>query len=119
MTADSRSFDSPDESRSAGNGEVQIVKVAGQSIGRARLEPGWKWSNDLKPIVGTESCQADHLGYVVSGAMHIVHEDGSEADIAPGEVYVIKPGHDAWVTGEEAFVGIEFQSKTAETFAKS
>jgi quercetin dioxygenase-like cupin family protein len=81
------------------------------------LEPGWKWSECVKPIVGTESCQVLHTGYVVSGQMKLVHDDGSEKEIGPGDVYVIRPGHDAWVVGDEPYVGIDFSSET-EHYAK-
>jgi quercetin dioxygenase-like cupin family protein len=68
--------------------------------------------------VGGDSCQGDHLGYVVSGRLHVITNDGSEVELGPGESYVIHPGHDAWVEGNEPFVGLEFQSRTAETYAK-
>lgn len=119
MTAESRNFDSPDETRNVGKGEVQIVTMGAQAVGRSRLEPGWKWSEHVKPIAGTDTCQMEHLGYAVSGTIHVVADGGSGIDIVPGQVYVINPGHDAWVMGDEPFVGIEFQSKTVETFAKS
>lgn len=67
------------------------------------LEPGWRWSKSVKPIVGTESCQATHLGYAMTGRIHVVMDDGQELDIVPGDGYVIQPGHDAWVEGDEAF----------------
>ena len=63
-------------------------------------EPGWRWSECIKPVVGTESCQAHHVGTVVGGSMHVVHEDGTEQDITEGDAYVIEPGHDAWVTSD-------------------
>jgi hypothetical protein len=82
-------------------------------------QPGWKWSECIKPVVGTESCQAHHVGTVISGSMHVVHEDGTEQTITAGDAYVIEPGHDAWVTGNEDFVGLEFDSRTAASFAKN
>ena len=80
---------------------------------------GWPWSECIKPIVGGESCQAAHLGYVVSGRIHIASDDGSELDLGPGDVYRLEPGHDAWVLGDEPFVALEFESKTADTYAKA
>lgn len=118
MGAEARSFDSPDETRSAGKGKVDVLSFRGAAVGRLTLEPGWRWSEDMKPIVGTDSCQAAHLGYVVSGRIHVATEDGQEAEVGPGHAYVIQPGHDAWVVGDEPFVALEFQSRTAETYAK-
>lgn len=119
MAGEVRNFDAPDETRPAGQGTVEIVSVGGSAVGRTRFEPGWRWSSDVKPIVGTDSCQAEHLGYAVSGTIHVITEDGSEIDISSGDVYAIQPGHDAWVVGDEAFVGVEFQGKTAQSFAKA
>jgi hypothetical protein len=82
------------------------------------LQPCWRWSECIKPVVGTDSCQALHIGTVLSGRMHIVHDDGTEADIGPGDAYRIAPGHDAWVVGDEPVVGYEFESTTAATCAK-
>ncbi len=114
----SRNFDSPDESRTPAKTRVDVVDVNGSKAARLTAQPGWKWSECIKPVVGGDSCQAKHLGVVVSGRMHVVHDDGSEIDIAAGDAYAIDPGHDAWVIGDEAFVGYEFESPTAATFAK-
>jgi len=119
MPASKKSFDSPDESRSIGKGEVNVVSFDTATAARATMNAGWRWSTDVKPIVGTDSCQADHLGYGLSGRLHVVTDDGVEAEIGPGDAYVVHPGHDAWVVGDEPFVGLEFQSKTAETYAKT
>ena len=113
-----KSFDSPDEVRPfEGNGQAEVVKVAGRTIGKGTFEPGWRWSENIKPIAQTDSCQVSHLGYVISGRMKIVMDDGSEQEIGPGDVYVIRPGHDAWVVGEETYVGVDFSSDM-ERFAK-
>lgn len=114
-----KSLDSPDETRTFENGQVHIVDLGGgKKVGRASFQPGWRWSNDVKPIAGTDSCQAHHFGYVISGRLKVVHEDGSEAEIGPGSAYTIAPGHDAWVVGDEEFVALEFDATTAETYAK-
>jgi hypothetical protein len=84
----------------------------------SRAQPGWRWSECIKPIVGGESCQSHHVGVLISGAMHVVHNDGTESDIATGSGYVIEPGHDAWVVGDAPAVAYEFDSSTAATFAK-
>jgi mannose-6-phosphate isomerase-like protein (cupin superfamily) len=116
---ESRSFDSPDETRTPEKTKVDVVKMGTASAARMTLEPGWSWAGSIKPIVGTDSCQLRHVGVALSGAMHISHEDGSEMEIQPGQAYVIEPGHNAWVVGEEPFVGFEFESRSAEEYAKT
>ena len=113
-----RGFDAPDETRTPDKTKIDVVKMGATSAGRFTFEPGWKWSECVKPVVGTESCQARHVGVVQSGTLHVAHEDGTEGDIKPGEAYVIEPGHDAWVVGDETFVGFEFESRAAEEYAK-
>ena len=111
-----RDFSSPDEVRSPDKTTVEVVKVGGGEIGRFTFQPGWRWSECIKPVVGTDSCQVEHVGYVVSGTMGIEHADGSKAEIPPGNVYRIAPGHDGWVVGDEAVVVVEFQG--AAVYAK-
>jgi hypothetical protein len=111
-------FDSPDESRTPKKTRVDLVRVGNTTIGRFAFEPGWRWSDCIKPVVGTESCQARHVGIVQSGAMHVVHDDGTEVDLTAGDAYVIEPGHDAWITGSDPFVGFEFESRSAEEYAR-
>jgi hypothetical protein len=113
-----KSFDSPDESRTPDKTTVDVVDLGGVKAGRITFQPGWKWSECIKPVAGTDSCQAHHVGVVVSGTMHIVHDDGTEGDARPGDAYIIEPGHDAWVVGDEPLVGYEFDSSTAQTYAK-
>ena len=104
-----KSFDSPDEVRPfEGNGQMELVEVAGRMVGRGTFEPGWRWSNNVKPLAGTDSCQTSHLGYVLSGRMHVWMDDGTEGDAGPGDVIVIEPGHDAEVLGDEPCVTLEF-----------
>jgi hypothetical protein len=115
---EARGFDTPDETRTPDKTTVDVVRMAGATAARFTFEPGWKWSECIKPIVGTQSCEVRHLGVVQSGRMHVIHDDGTEGEIGPGEAYVIEPGHDAWVVGDEPMVGFEFESPTAEVFAK-
>ena len=112
-------FDSADETRTPDKTKVDVVRVGGTTAARFAFEPGWRWSECVKPVVGTESCQVRHVGVVQSGRLHVEHEDGSTAEVGPGEAYVIEPGHDAWVVGDERFVAFEFESQSAEAYAKS
>lgn len=112
-----KSFDTPDESRRPDKTTVDVVRLGGDVAARLTLEPGWKWSECVQPVAGTASCQSRHLGVVAAGQMHIQAEDGTEEEIAAGDVYVIEPGHNAWVIGDAAFVGYEFETKTAQEYA--
>ncbi len=112
-------FGSADETRTPDKTTVEVVRMGGATAARMRLEPGWRWSDCIKPIVGGERCQARHVGLLQTGTMHVVHDDGSEVEIRPGQAYVINPGHDAWVVGNEPVVGFEFESRTAEEYARN
>ena len=96
---------------------VKIHGTASIEQRNGRFEPGWRWSEHIKPLVGTESCQTHHLGYLISGRIGARMEDGTEMEFGPGDVYEIPPGHDGWVIGDEPTVGFEIMG--AETFAKS
>jgi hypothetical protein len=106
---ESKSLNSPEEVRKFDKGKVELVNVAGATIGRATFEPGWKWSTCVKPIAKTNSCQAAHFGYQVSGTMITRMDDGTEKTSKAGDVLNIPPGHDAWVVGNEAVVVLDFQ----------
>ena len=99
----------PEETRSFEKGQVELVTVGGVTFGRATLQPGWKWSTCVKPIVNTRSCEASHLQYHIAGWLHVVMDDGDEADFGTGEVSHLPPGHDAWVVGKEPVVVIDIQ----------
>ena len=104
-----KNFDSPDETRPfEGKGKAEVVDMGGQMVGKGIFEPGWRWSENVKPIAGTESCQAPHLLYCISGKMKVAMDDGSEAEIGPGDVATIAPGHDAWIVGDETCVMVDF-----------
>jgi hypothetical protein len=111
-------FDSPDETRTPDKTRVDVVRTGGATAARVSLAPGWRWSECVKPVVGTERCQVHHVGVVQSGVMHVVHDDGSELEIGPGRAYEILPGHDAWVVGDEPCIALEFESRAAEEFAR-
>lgn len=112
-----KSHDKPDEVRTPEKTRIEVVKLEGYTIGRFIFQPGWKWSQHIKPVVKTETCQVGHVGYAVSGRATIRMGDGSQTSITPGMSYTIPPGHDAWVEGNEPFVAIEVMS--AEVYAKS
>ncbi|HEV3125275.1 MAG TPA: cupin domain-containing protein [Candidatus Dormibacteraeota bacterium] len=105
------SLDSPEEVRpfEGNSGQLALVNVDGGPIGRAVFKPGWRWSQNVKPIAKTDSCMAAHVGYTISGRMHIVMDDGTEDDFGPGDVMICPPGHDAWVVGNEDCVVIDWQ----------
>jgi EutQ-like cupin domain len=105
---DAKSFDTPDETRTFANGKLDIVEIGGTAIGRATFQPGWKWSESVKPIANTKSCEAQHLGYFVSGSMTVVMDDGTRITYNAGDVMSIPPGHDAWIEGNEPCVAIDF-----------
>lgn len=106
---ESRSFDAPDEVRPfAGKGEAQVVTLGGSAVIRGRFEPGWRWSENLRPIAGGDSCQSHHFLYVISGRIHVKMDDGTEGEAGPGELVRVEPGHDAWVVGDEPCVTIDF-----------
>ena len=111
-----KSHDSPDEVRSPDKTRVEVVKLEGYTIGRFNFQPGWRWSECLKPVVKTDLCQLSHVGHAVSGTIRVRMADGSEKTISAGESYTIPPGHDAWVEGNTPFVGLEVLS--ADTYAK-
>jgi len=111
-----KSHGSPDEVRSPDKTRVEVVRLEGFTLGRFNFEPGWRWSECIKPVVKTDSCQISHVGYAVSGRITVRMKDGTQKSIVAGDSYTIPPGHDAWVEGNERFVGIEVMS--AEQYAK-
>ena len=114
---DVNDFSSPDEVRSPDpTVNVEVVKLAGGEIGRYTFQPGWRWSEHVKPVVGTDSCQTEHVGFLVSGTMGVQTDDGTTGEAHAGSVYHIAPGHDGWVIGDDPVVVVEFQG--AATYAK-
>jgi Cupin domain len=114
---EAKSLDKPDETRKfAGHGWADAVQVGGKTVIRGHFQPGWRWTNDLKPIAGTELCEAAHLGYVLEGRMKVRMKDGSEFELGPGDAVAIEPGHDAWVVGNETMTFVDFGQ--IETYAK-
>ena len=107
-TSETRNIDNPQETRPfKANGHMDVITLGDFTLGRGIFEPGWRWSNDVKPIAGTESCQTRHTGICLSGRMSVRFDDGSELDVAPGDVVALQPGHDAWTVGDEACVMLD------------
>ena len=111
-----RSYDEPDERRTPPNSTVDVVHLGNISSARLTLQPGWRWSESVKPIVGTELCEVHHVGVVLTGSIGVSHGENT-MELGPGDTYVIEPGHDAWVVGDAPFVGYEFDSRAADTYA--
>lgn len=109
MTLTKKSLDKPDETRPfQGHGHVAVVAIGDTTVGRGTFEPGWKWSTDIKPIAGGDSCQANHTAYVISGRMVVQMTDRTQIEFGPGDVMVASAGHDAWVVGNEPCVLLDW-----------
>jgi class 3 adenylate cyclase len=106
-----RRFDRPDAVRQFEGGRLELLEMGDVAVGRVVFEPGWRWSTHLRPLVGGESCQVHHLGYVVSGRLHIETDDGASMEVGPGDVYETPPGHDAWVIGIEPWVAVDYTGR--------
>jgi hypothetical protein len=99
-----KSMKKPDETRIFPKGKLDLVKLEGVTFGLSTLQPGWKWSESVKPLAKTESCQATHTNYFLSGKLHVRMDDGTEMEFGPGDIALISPGHDAWTVGDEPVV---------------
>jgi hypothetical protein len=114
--AEHRTFETPDEVRTFELGRAELVEIGGGVVGRLVLEPGWRWSEHVKPIAGTELCEAPHFQYHAAGTIRIRMADGTELDAGPGELTALPSGHDAWVVGDEPVVLIDWHG--ARAFAR-
>jgi class 3 adenylate cyclase len=110
MRLQRRRFTDSTDVRRFPHGRVEVVEMDDHVVGQMVYEPGWRWSVDVKPISGTDSCQYHHLGYTVSGRLRAQMPDGTELEIGPHEIFEIPPGHDAWVVGDEPWVGVDFEA---------
>ncbi|MBT2568732.1 cupin domain-containing protein [Arthrobacter sp. ISL-85] len=113
---ESKSFDQPDEKRRPPMTQVDVVTLGGTTLGRFTFEPGWRWSETVKTVVHTDSCQVNHLGFCIAGTLTVQLTDGTGMTIGAGDAYSIPAGHDAWVEGDETYVGYEVMS--AAEYAK-
>ena len=106
---ETKSLNSPDEVRTFDKGKLELIKIGGAIVGRGTFQPGWKWSESVKPLVKTKSCEAPHFQYHVSGTLRIKMDDGTETECKAGDVSFLPMGHDAWVVGNEPVVVVDFQ----------
>jgi quercetin dioxygenase-like cupin family protein len=109
QTAEHKRLATPDETREFQRGRLDIVQIGGGAVGRLTLQPGWRWSEHVKPMAGTELCEAPHFQYHAAGTLHIVMADGREFEARPGDITSLPSGHDAWVVGDEPVVVIDWQ----------
>jgi quercetin dioxygenase-like cupin family protein len=112
-----RRFDKPDETVTFPKGRFELVKLGGITVGRARYEPGWRWSEHVGPQVGRALCDVEHVGVVVSGRAKVRMDDGEEVELTPGDLFSVPPGHDSWVVGSEPYVSLHLMG--AEQYGKS
>jgi mannose-6-phosphate isomerase-like protein (cupin superfamily) len=114
-----KTVDKADERRDFPRGHVEALHLSGLDFAVATFEPGWRWTESLRPIAGTETCQVHHNGYVVQGRMRVkMDDDGTETEVGPGDVFVCPPGHDAWVVGDDPVVMYDFAGQMATEYAR-
>ena len=99
-----KNFQEPDEVQTPPNARIENITIDGMTVSKQTYQPGWQWSKNIKPIVGTNSCQVHHFGVLISGRLRVRADDGQEAEFGPGDVADIPPGHDGWVVGSEPAV---------------
>lgn len=119
MTLRRRTFDRPDDHRTFELGRLDLIDVGDVSVGRVTFDPGWRWSAHVKPVVGTEWCEVHHIGYVVSGRLHVEMRDGATVELNRGDVYETPPGHDAWVVGDESWVAVDYTGRRLFALAQT
>ena len=110
MRLQRRRFTEPSDVRTMPRGRIEVVELDDTVVGRMTYEPGWRWSVDVRPIAGTDTCQYHHVGMALSGVLRVQMPDGTELEIGPGDVFEIPPGHDAWVVGDEPWISVDFEA---------
>ncbi|MGW3570960.1 cupin domain-containing protein [Streptomyces sp. NPDC000941] len=114
-----KTIDKPDERRDFPRGHIEALHLTGLDFAVGTFEPGWRWRESVQPIVGTESCEVPHRGIMTQGRMRVRMDDGAESEIGPGDVYVVPPGHEAWVVGDEPAVLYDVAGEMATDYAKA
>ncbi len=112
-----RNMDEADERRQPPGACMDIITMGGTTLARLVAEPGWKWSESVKPVAGTDSCEVAHTGYLVSGTLHVKMDDGQEVDLHAGDMCTIDSGHDAWVVGNDPVQFLEMSAPAAQEYA--
>ncbi|AQA13070.1 cupin domain-containing protein [Streptomyces samsunensis] len=114
-----KTIEKPDERRDFPGGHIEVLHLTGLDFAVGTFDPGWRWRESVRPIVGTDLCEVHHSGIVIQGRMRLRTADGAEAEVGPGDVFVVAPGHDAWVVGDEQVVVYDMAGQMAKTYAKS
>lgn len=112
-----KNFNAPDEVRIFDKGKLELIKIGGVRIGKATFEPGWRWSESVKPIAKIKSCEAPHFQYHVAGVLKVIMDDGTERELKADDVSLLPSGHDGWVVGNKSVVVVDFQGMA--DYAKS
>ncbi|HEY0755983.1 MAG TPA: cupin domain-containing protein [Ktedonobacteraceae bacterium] len=108
-TMQTKSLNAPDEVNTLTRATIEIITFGELALMKLTLQPGWKWSEHMKSTAGTQSCEVPHFNYGISGRLHVRMDDGTESEIGPGDAQLLPAGHDAWVVGDEPYVGLDFQ----------
>jgi len=108
-TMQTKSLKAPDEIRTLPKTNIEVISFGDLSLMKLTFQPGWRLSEHVKPTAGTDSCEVPHFNYGISGRLHVRMDDGTESEIGPGDAQILSPGHDAWVVGDEPYVGLDFQ----------
>src|SRR4051794_38628701 len=106
-----RNLRQPDEIRPVGRGTLEVVELGDTAYGRTTYEPGWRWTEDVRPIVGTSLCEVHHVGFCLQGRLHVAMADGTEMVVEADDVFEIPPDHDAWVLGDEAWIAVDSRGR--------
>ena len=107
MNPQKKTFEKPDDVKKTPSQKTEFLDFGGRKIARATYEPGWQWSKNMKPLVGTKSCQMHHLAYAIKGKLRVRMDDGTEMEFGPGDLVDIPPGHDGWVVGSEPVLWLD------------